>query len=74
MPWIYESPDGGKTIYRRRINVDRTLVTAEQLAEESLWEDIIKEARTNNTLQDAIERVKIIYYLSKNERPIKHQD
>jgi hypothetical protein len=32
---------------------------------ETIWKDIIKESWTNAALQDALERVKIIYYLSK---------
>ena len=30
------------------------------------WKDIIKESKVNKSLQDALERVKIIYYLSKD--------
>ena len=33
---------------------------------EIIWKDIIKESRTNPTLQDALERVKILYHLSKD--------
>jgi hypothetical protein len=33
---------------------------------ENTWKDIIKESRTNPTLQEAIERVKILYHLSKD--------
>jgi hypothetical protein len=35
--------------------------------EAQLWHDIRQEARTNPSLQSALERVKIIYYLSKDK-------
>jgi len=31
-----------------------------------LWEEIVREGRTNKTLQSALERVKIVYHLSKD--------
>ena len=33
---------------------------------ETVWKDIIKESWTNPTLQEAVERVKILYHLSKD--------
>jgi hypothetical protein len=33
---------------------------------ETVWKDIIKESRTNSTLQEAVNRVKILYHLSKD--------
>ena len=33
---------------------------------ENTWKDILKESRTNPTLQQAMERVKILYHLSKD--------
>jgi hypothetical protein len=38
----------------------------EHIMEDKLWGDIRRAAKTNITLQDAIERVKIIYHLSKD--------
>ena len=31
-----------------------------------LWEDIVREGRTNQALQDALDRAKIVYHLSKD--------
>ena len=31
-----------------------------------LWEEIVREGRTNPVLQDALDRVKIVYHLSKD--------
>ena len=33
---------------------------------ETVWKDIIKESRSNSTLQEAVDRVKILYHLSKD--------
>ena len=33
---------------------------------ETIWKDIIKESRTNPSLQEAIERVNILYHWSKD--------
>ena len=33
---------------------------------ETVWKDIILESRTNPTLQEAVDRVKILYHLSKD--------
>lgn len=38
--------------------------------EEYEWREILKNSKDNPTLQEAIERVKILYYLSKdNDQP-----
>lgn len=34
--------------------------------EQHLWSEIVKESKNNPTLQEAMERVKVLYYLSKN--------
>lgn len=34
---------------------------------ENEWKEIIKESRKNAVLQQALERVKIVYYLSKKD-------
>jgi len=31
-----------------------------------LWEDIVREGRTNQALQSALDRAKIVYHLSKD--------
>jgi hypothetical protein len=76
--YIYESPDKGGTIYRRKFGeIDRELYqvsddVSEKLAElreEKLWEEIRKAAKTNEALQSALERVIILYHLSKEHGP-----
>lgn len=40
--------------------------TREQVLENQLWHEIRQAAKTNEALQKALEHVKIIYHLSKN--------
>ena len=72
--YIYESPDGGQTVYARESgSKERKLVgeslsvkTNRELMQESqLWHDIRVAARDNPALQEALDRVIIIYNLSK---------
>ena len=70
---IFESPDKGETIYiRKEGSVERVLYSEskkkralhEELKESQLWGNIHRAAKTNPTLQEAIERVKVTYYLT----------
>ena len=72
--YIYESPDRGETIYRRKFGeIDRELyrVSTEvsdklsAIKEDKLWGEIRRAAKSNKVLQDALERVILIYQLSK---------
>jgi hypothetical protein len=42
----------------------------EHIKEDQLWGNIRRAAKTNPTLQQALERVKVIYYLSKQEQSL----
>ncbi len=73
---IFESPDGGRTVYSRKSgSSDRTLVhkdpqlilEEEEAAKWVKWKDILREAKDNPTLTDAIERVEVLYALIKKE-------
>jgi hypothetical protein len=73
---IYESPDGGETVYGRyrgeteRFLVGESLKAMERrngISEDKLWRDIRKAATNNPTLQQAIDRAIMIYHLSKRE-------
>jgi len=73
---IFESPDGGRTVYQRAPgSIDRTLTDEsvkyrnakiDELLEDQLWRLIRTAAKTNTALQDALDRVKVIYELSKD--------
>jgi len=74
MTKIFESPDGGETVYAREVGEtsralfsesDKKKTLHDQLMESKLWGDIHRAALTNIALHDALERVKVLYYLSK---------
>jgi hypothetical protein len=74
MPKIYESPDKGKTVYSREFgsaernfeweDPEEARVKA-RLQESKEWLNILLAAKDNPVLQEAIDRVKILYHLSK---------
>lgn len=80
--YVYESPDGGLTIYKRKLGDDpakRIQVRLDDLVREELdkqenfleWQDILDAAKDNPVLQSAIERVKIVYHLTKDNDDAK---
>ena len=67
---IYESPDGGKTIYARQPGMrERVLIhEAPEILTKRRWlqlQDAVILAETNKTLDDAISQVEMIYKLIK---------
>jgi len=71
---IYESPDGGETIYVRESGSSqrqlhsqspRAVSLQEQLMEDKLWGEIRRAAKTNPALKHALDEVVLIYTLSK---------
>ena len=73
---IYESPDGGKTVYVREPGSDvqsRKLHwesddvkdLRETMMEDKLWGNIRRAAKTNPTIQRALDEAILIYTLSK---------
>jgi hypothetical protein len=70
---VYESPDGGQTIYERDIgSSDRTLIKENtslisQIREDQLWGNIRRQAKTNKTLADILDQAKMVYALIKKE-------
>ena len=81
MSFVYESPDKGQTVYRRKVGeVVRELIKDtrtvdgrplhEHIQENKMWGEIRRMAKTNPALHDALERAIVIYQLSKkNDRP-----
>lgn len=74
MTYVYESPDGGNTVYRREIgSTDRELHSIsveqhrcnQQTEKETLWQKIIQSGDTNPALQKALEQARLIYELSQ---------
>lgn len=71
---IYESPDGGRTVYARRAgNTTRSLYSQdpglqlelEELEREKRWVDIFGARKTNAELDRLCEQVEILYALGK---------
>jgi hypothetical protein len=67
--YIYESPDGGETIYAREVGTSkRTLVGYQyDMFTKIDWYDMVLKARTNPTLQKTLNRAILIYETIKNE-------
>lgn len=71
---IYESPDGGKTVYGRYSGeTDRWIVgkqyetsDLEALRDKDLWNDIRREAETNESLKKILDHAIMMYHLSKD--------
>ncbi len=79
--YIYERADG--VIYARKLGdpPDRRFEIGREsnsdsgfddLQEAQLWGEIHRAAKSNTALQDAIDRVKIVYALSKQDEPLPH--
>lgn len=67
---VYESPDGGRTIYVRKQNQqDRTLVHKDIRATDydrwQEWREILVASRDNPELANLIERAEVYYKLLK---------
>lgn len=76
MTYIFESPDGGDTVYRREFGkTERELHSIseekrkwdQRLEEEMLWVKIAQAGRTNLALQAALEQARVIYELSRHD-------
>jgi len=70
--YIYESPDGGDTVYARETGTtERVIVgqsykaktTLEKIQEDKLWGEIRRKAKTHPALQQELERVIMFYKL-----------
>jgi len=73
---VYETPDGGKSIYARvsgqtqriKISESNEVKNARVDFEESqLWESIRNEAKNNEALREAMNRVIVLYHLAKDQ-------
>ena len=70
--YIYESPDGGHTVYRRHPGkLDRELVSIDQetqcridsLKEDKMWGEIRRCAKQDPALQEMLDQLRIYYNL-----------
>ena len=72
---IFESPDKGETVYVKEQGVTQRFLYSEskkkkslheEIKESQLWGNIHRAAKTNPALQEALDRVKVTYYLTKD--------
>ena len=70
---IYESPDGGKTVYSRKSgSSDRTMIKEDTsqsyITKWYEWKEILKLAETEPSLANAISKAEMLYVLLKKEQ------
>jgi len=72
MKYVYESPDSGRTVYERVSGtLDRVVIKDETEQERdatnrwTAWRDILRAAKHNPALSEALDRAQIIYELSR---------
>lgn len=68
--YIYESPDEGKTIYRRQINsIERELIRREpsNLFTYTAFREIKELSETNASVRKALDNLLLIYYTIKDD-------
>ena len=70
--YIYESPDGGETVYARESGTNEKRLIgqslgAKDLDEHKLWIEIRLASKHNPVLRKAVERVIMIYRLSQDK-------
>jgi hypothetical protein len=72
--FVYESPDGGDTVYRRRPHsAERELIKQgplhQKLLRSQLWREIFQCAESDKTLRDMIDQVEVYHRLKHKTRP-----
>lgn len=75
--YIYESPDGGETVYQRESGSSqrqlhsqspRTFDLHNQLMEDKLWGNIRRSSKTDPALKEMLNQIEV-YYTLKNTLP-----
>ena len=66
--YIYESPDGGDTVYRRRMGdtqreIHSIIDKLRELNKNKLWGDIYRAAQSDPVLQHMLDQVEIYHRL-----------
>lgn len=73
---VYESPDGGKTVYSRKLGEterkleymsNETIEMIETNKQLQLWRQIIEMSLTDENLAKELNRVKLLYHLKTND-------
>lgn len=75
--YVFESPDGGHTVYRRHPGkLDRELVSIDQetqdkinsLKEDKIWGNIRRAAVSDPALKEMLDQARVYYELKHNEK------
>jgi hypothetical protein len=70
--YVYESPDGGKTIYKRDFQSnERELVSKEidnKRVDYRVWVNIIEAAKTNAALEKSLNNLLLLYYTIDDDK------
>ena len=72
--YIYESPDGGNTVYQRlpgtsqRDLIKENLPLLEQMLEDKMWGEIRRLAATNPAMKEYTDRCVELYHLLKEAK------
>lgn len=77
--YIYEKADG-VTYAREFGKIERTVIgidvdaqaSVDDIREKHLWDQILKAAKENPGLQDALDRVIVIYELGRQHESVQH--
>jgi len=73
--YIYESPDGGDTVYAREFGkTERVMIgqntraksLVDKIQEDKLWGEIRRMADTDPAMADLLDRARVYYQLKKN--------
>jgi len=70
---IYESPDGGKTVYSRKSGSKERITIIEDPEKPHydrwyLWKQILLECETNTALADIVKQAEMVYQIVKDEK------
>lgn len=74
MTKIFESPDGGATIYEResgetyRIMIKQNSERFEQMMEDKMWGEIRRMAKTNPAMKEYTDRCIELYHLLRKHK------
>jgi hypothetical protein len=68
--YVYESPDRGESLYRRRVGTNQRELVQEgplrkKMLRSQLWRDIFEAAESDPVLQEMIDKVEV-YHRLKN--------
>jgi hypothetical protein len=69
--YIYESPDKGDTVYRRRAGTNQRELVREgplrkKVLRSQLWRDILQSAEQDPVLKDMLDRVEVYHQLKNS--------